>query len=151
MSIDLVGVVAARLKAQVTALQNRVDDAAELAVLIQQKRLPQRVPAAFVLPIGEDAEPAGDHTGLSVQRITDVVAIVLMERKQGDASGAEALAKTVPLRDQVRDAIAGWSPNASPYYEPMQFRRGRMVTMNEGAVFYQLDFSTRWHHRVPNS
>lgn len=145
---DLVSLTTTKLK-EIAEFQDRVEGAAELAALIEAKRLPARMPAAFVLPIGEDAEAPVEMTGVQRQRITEQVAVVILEKKQGDAAGEAGRAKTVPLRQAVRDKLNGAVLNDA--YDPMFFVRSRIVGINFGAVFHQVDFATRSMHSAPNT
>lgn len=137
----LVDQVATRLRDQVAALKS-VGLAAELARLVEKGVVPQRLPAAFVLPIGDDAAPnilaAGGHR----QNVTETVGVILIDRVAGDATGGKTLGDIEPVRAAIRAAIAGWEPTA-PGAEPFDYRRGRLHGVF-GAVFYQLDFSTTW-------
>lgn len=142
MSIDLVAAVTARLKLQVAALQNRVEGAAELAALVDKNKLPQRTPAAFVLPLAQDGEANAAATGGHRQRVRETVGVILAVRHAGDATGKHQVAAFVPLLNAVRDALAGWPPD--PGYDTFDFLRGRLVGLAGGAALQQLDFRTAW-------
>lgn len=142
MSIDLVAAVTDRLKLQVADLQDRVEGAAELAALVQQNKLPQRTPAAFVLPLAQDGGPNDAATGGHRQRVLETVGVVVVVRHAGDATGRKQIAEFVPVLNAVRDSLAGWLPDAS--YDVFEFLRGRLVGLAGGAALQQLDFRTAW-------
>jgi hypothetical protein len=143
--IDLVEAVAQHLREAVPEFGGRVQDAAELAVLIERGILPQVTPAAFVLPLGEDAEPSAVATMFIRQRITEQVAVLLVFRHAGDVTGGRGRAGLEPLKGMTRNALVGWPPH--PLLDPIEYRRGRLQGLRGGAVFYQMDFVTRWHLR----
>lgn len=140
--IDLVQSTVARLQAEVPALR-RVEGAAELAALVSAGQLPQQTPAAYVLPLGDDAEANRSATVGVNQRVTEQLGVVLIDRHAGSRHGEEARADLVPLIQACRAALIGWQPDGS--YSALEYRRGRLVALVTGSVVYQLDFSTRWH------
>lgn len=134
----LVDSVAQRLAVQVSDLFS-VQQAAELAALIQANALPQRLPAAFVLPLGFDLKggesSAGAYTGL----LQDMIGVVLIAESAGDPNAAAAATTIDALKDKVLAAIAGWAPaDAIGVFEPL---RGRLVSVSAGTVFFQIDFA----------
>ncbi|WP_374653119.1 hypothetical protein [Dongia sp.] len=146
MSAIVMENIIARLKAQVTALHGRVEDAGELARLIAAGTAPRQVPAGFVVPIGEDAEPAVDMSGTLRQRVTETIGIVLVNSVAGDASGAKSRAPLDLINDAVKTALVGWEP--APGCDLIEFRRSRLVGLQAGAVFIQTDVLTRWYLRA---
>jgi hypothetical protein len=143
IEVNIVDVVVGRLRAQVIGFEKRVEGAADLAALIQAKRLP-RTPAAFVLSIGEDAGEVKGITGAQRQRVSETIGVVILDKKQGEASGEEGYSKVEELRQNVRNALCGWRP--APDYELFAMRRSRLLGMNFGAVFMQIDFATSFNH-----
>ncbi len=133
-----------RLKAEVTALHGRVEGAAELAALLHRGQGPQRMPAAFVLPLGEDADPNG-HANIHSQRITEAVGVIVVERHAGDATGGEVLDRIAPLLTAVRAALAGWTPASAETV--VDYVRSRLVGLKAGAVFIQQSYATAYYLR----
>lgn len=144
-ALNLVALVIDRLQAEVPELLD-VAGAAELSALVQAQALPQRMPAAFVLPLGEDAEPNSIGTGALRQRVTERVGIVILARHAGDSRGGKAVDAVVPLRGAVRDALVGWQPDAS--CDPFELVRSRLQGLTAGTVFVQVDILTRWTLRA---
>lgn len=142
MSHDLAALIVARLKAALPELVS-VGGAVDFAELVERGQRPQRLPAAFVLSLGDDAL-AGDLLGSEawLQQVEERVAVVLVHQDRGDGRGDKAREKLVPLAGQVRSEIAGWHPG--PQYGPCHYLRSRLHGLAAGAVWQQLDFLVRF-------
>lgn len=137
--MTLVADVKDRIEAGVAALAGRVEEAAELAELIRRQALPNRSPAAFVLPVGFDGGAGDAVTGLYRQPKTEVVGVVLIVEALGDPKAKRAIPKIDELVLAVLEAVAGWGPaDAIGVFEA---RRGRLLAVNAGSVIYQIDFA----------
>jgi len=136
----LVTDVAGRLEAQIAALNNRVQGAAEMSELIRKNALPSSPKSAFVLPAGLTPRGEGDAAaGAFTQMLDEVISVVLVLPSSGDVTGRKALDPVDELVDQVIAAIAGWSPsNAIGVF---RLSRGSLVSLTNGRILYQLDFS----------
>lgn len=142
---DVVQAVIDRLTAQVAALAG-VDGALELADLMGRQILPQRFPWAFVMQVGEDAEPNALAVQALRQRVTDSIGVLIVHKHAGSRAGAETRTALEPVKDAVIDALVNWQPGAE--LGPMELVRGRLVGMAGGAAFYQVDLRTDWQLRV---
>lgn len=142
---DPVQLVIDRLGAQVAAFAG-IEGALELADLMGRKILPQRFPWAFVLEVGEDAEPNALAVNALRQRVVQTVGVLIVHKFAGSHAGAETRAALGPVRQAVRDALINWEPTQD--FTPMELVRGRLVGMAGGAAFYQQDFRTDWFVRA---
>jgi len=140
---DLTPLLTVRLTGEVPGLAS-VHGVAELQPLIERNLLPQRLPAGFVLWLGDDAETHGELTAFS-QLVTVTYGIVLVSRDGGDGRGGRTAARQATLRDAIHAALAGWTPDSG--FAPLDYRQGRRVAVTAEAVFDQLDFST-WTERA---
>lgn len=130
--------VIARLKAQVPALEGRVEGAAELATLMRQNALPQVTPAAHVVPLGLQGGRADAAAGLFRQDVDSLVGVMLTLRTNSRTGGAQ-LPDLTGLIDAVIAALAGWDPPGA--IGVFRLSRGQLVTMAAGTLVYQLDFA----------
>jgi hypothetical protein len=135
-----------RLTAEVPELAGRIDGVAELAVLQKKDALPQTTPAAFVVPLGLDAAPAADATGVHAQDMRLRTGILLVMTVTDDAGGGRALEAVTPLVEAVRLALAGWLPPEAS--APMALLRERLAEMRAGTVFWQSEFEHREQLRI---
>lgn len=142
---SIVDAIIARLESQVPDLR-QVEGAAELSEMIERGLLPHRTPAAYVLPLGDDAEDNALGVNAMSQRLTEIVGIVLVVRVAGDARGNRRRQALEPLIEDVRDALLGWVP--LPDHDPLEYQRGRLQGMQRAALIHQLDFRTRSYLRA---
>lgn len=132
--------------ATVPSLEGRVEGAADLAEMMRNNRLPQVTPAAHVLPMGLTGGAVDVVTGLFRQHVEEAVAVVLTWRSfQG--SGAGALGGLDALIDAVIHALAGWTPQGAT--GPLRLARGRLVSMAQGTIVYELQFLLPGQLRIP--
>ena len=103
-------------------------------------------PCAFVIPIAEDARANTNATMALDQEVTDRFGVVLALRNRNDKTGASAESQLTDLRNAVRDALLNWKPSVD--YDPVEYRRGRLIDMRRGIVWWQDEFVTRTHLRV---
>jgi hypothetical protein len=129
--------VVERVVTQVTSLKS-VQQAAELSALVRAKALPQRMPAAFVLPLGFDWKGGEASSNQFTGMMQEMIGIVLIAEATGDVRAEKAAKAIDALKDEVVAAVAGWAPDSAiGVFEPV---RGRLVSVDCGTVFYQIDF-----------
>ncbi|MGC9368708.1 MAG: phage tail terminator protein [Paracoccaceae bacterium] len=138
--------VADRLKAQVPALNTRVEDAAAFAALMRTNKLSPAPLSAYVLPLGLAGKTADAATGLFRQSYAETIGVVLVVRG-ADPQGQRALENVRPLIMSCIEAIAGWAPGDE--VGVFQLSRGALLNMRHGTLFYQLDFSINDQLRIP--
>ncbi len=128
----------ARISSRVPDLAGRTSAAADLAALMAANALPPAPVAAFVLPLALQGGHPAAATGLFVQEVEEVVAVLLVFRTAG-STGERALPRLREVIAGVAAALAGWAPDEVPGV--FRLVRGGMVRMSEGALVYQLDFA----------
>ncbi|CDP54068.1 hypothetical protein [Devosia sp. DBB001] len=84
--------------------------------------------------------------GAFTQMIDETVGVILMIRTANDVTGARGVPKLDALIWQVIEAICG-SAEAGAIGD-LRLTRGRMISVNAGAIFYQLDFATQLQVRI---
>ena len=138
---DLADLVIARLRDGVPGLIS-VIGAVEAADLVKSGQRPQRLPAAIVLPIGDEADD-GALLGETAwdQDLTQRIGVVVIHRDAGDATGHAARRKAVPVVKQVVDTLVGWE--ADHGFGPLHYQRARLHGLTSGAVWQQFDFAAR--------
>jgi hypothetical protein len=136
--IDVSFAAADRLRAQLASQFAFIGSVADFAALGD---VPRTVPAAYVIPLDEQAEP-NNLIGLNGQTHTATIGVVLIVRYAGDASGAKATMALGALRQDVMDTLVGWAPTALD--DTVQFSSGTLVElMDGGAVAWRDDFTLR--------
>lgn len=141
----MIEAVVSRLEAQVPDLSGRVQGAAEFAALMRDGRLPPHAPAAYVLPLGLSGGAADAGAGAFTQMVAETVGVVLFFDAH-DRTGARALARLQPFRDEVIAALCGWAPEGA--LGVFQFSRGALLSIARGRLAYQLDFQVNDQLRI---
>jgi hypothetical protein len=143
--MNLVEQVKARIEAEVSGLA--VDEAADFAELVRQGSLPQRKEAAFVLPLGfNGGDPQADLAGFYKQSLDEVVGVILVVQSLGDPKARRAIATVATLTDAILMAICGWQPDDA--VGDFRALRGRLIAVNAGTVFFQIDFAIQTQLRI---
>lgn len=148
--------VATRLKANVVALSGRVESALDLSEMMRRKALPNYTPAAFVLPNGLSGGAAQSSENAFLQMADELVSVVLVQRTAGDVRGSKGQAPLQTLVWAVVLNLCGWEPepagnedeSGSDPIGVLALRRGRLISLDAGTVFYQLDFAISLQLRV---
>ena len=129
--------ITAQLKT-VSAL-NRIDGAAAFEAAAEAK--PSAVPAAFVLPLQEQA--GANELGCAVaQLVTVSFGIALAITNRADAKGCNALLDIGALRKSVRQALLGWVPEGAQF--PMEFGGGALLGFKNGVLWWQDIYVTQY-------
>ena len=133
----MIGAVLDRLKAQCASVRlfGRI---ADLAALDASTGAPKSVPAVFVF-VNEEAAAENERINGLLQRNELDVALLIIARNLTDAAGGAAAADIDALRDQVRGALLGWSPDG---YAPFEAVSGRIVGVRAGYLRYEIILST---------
>jgi hypothetical protein len=145
--MTVIASVAARIGSQIAALANRVEEAADLAALVRVGQVPQRSPFAWVVPLGFDGGEADAMAGIYTQETSTSVGVILFVESVGDAAARRALPKVDELVTGIVNAVAGWEPDDDAI-GVFEARRGRLVDINKGGLFYQIDFSIQDQLRI---
>lgn len=130
----------------VPAFQERVQGALQLARLQQQNQLPQVTPAAFVIPTGMNARDVDSASGIYRQSYTETVAVVIVMRSADDPKSSRSIDPLAAVSWDVIETLAG--VEAGGINGQLQFRRGFLVSMADGAAVYQLDFDMQDQLRI---
>ena len=136
----LAALVAARLAAT-AGVPGTVGDAADLS---SARGGTLTFPAAFVIPLAEAAGPNALGAGAVEQRRTVRVGVVLAVRNLR-ARGGEALQGIEALRGAVDAALLGWPP--ADRYDPLLFGSGKLVSMEDGVMWWQDEYLTAYLSR----
>lgn len=124
MNVDLDS-IAERLRAEVPALRH-VGGAAEFVAAVDHV---PAVPAAFVLPLREDALDSPFMDGFVQQVVGCEFVVMLVARDLSDAAGGAAVQALAPLRKAVAAALLGWTPTGAE--AGVEYRGGAFQAFDE--------------------
>ena len=156
----LVDAVGTRLEAKVPALVRRTRGILDFSELMRRKALPQYTPAAFVVGNGLNGGSADFSAEATLQQAEEIVSVVLVWRSAGDVDGSKSQPGLNQLVWATIYALVGWAPDQEPGDEPDEeedgsdpigvliLRRGRLLSLDAGTAFYQLDFALQQQIRV---
>jgi hypothetical protein len=147
-----------RLRAQVPALR-LVEGAGEYAAL-QQLPPREKMPAAYVLPMDDSARPNSRASQLVRQDVERRITILLMTRSARDTRGESAAEQLEPILSAIRAGLIGWTPTLSAQpaqgaqmvdATALEFRRGRLVGIDDGVLSWSEEYACRAVLRVSYS
>ena len=136
--------IVARLKAQLTALRT-VGASVDLDAAIDGV---VALPAAFVLPMAENASDTG-LVSSTFQRVVQGFAVLHCVSNRRDAQGSAAMDDLKTHRASLRAALVGWVPDASTG-EPVVFTAGRLMRLDgDGRLWWMDEFQLITYYWSP--
>jgi hypothetical protein len=142
MTLDQIVV---RLQAEASPPLRMVGKAGDIPVAQDQARGAVQSPSAYVVPIGDTAEPNRLATGAHDQRITDTFGVLLVVRDLSDAKGGAAAQTFSAIKSAVRDALVAWTP--SPADTPVELVDGKTIEMINGELWWLERYRSQFHLR----
>jgi len=133
----MIDAVTTRLNDLVTDLGGKAETVAHLADLMRSGRLPENA-SAIVVPLGFKGGKPSDATGVFTQPLNEVIGVLLIASAH-DKTGQKALKRIGPLIRNVMEAIAGWGPGGTTGV--FQVERGKLLSLHQGRMVFQIDFS----------
>ena len=104
---------------------------------------PAVMPAAFVIPLGEDPRPSQGANFIR-QQIRTSLGVVLAVKNVADTKGEAAQADLTTLRIAVQAALLGWSPTDA---EPLERGAGRLLGFKNSVLNWQDVYHTNIYAR----
>ncbi len=131
-----VAAIVGRLEA--TGIYREVLGALDVAALSSWPR----TPAAFVLPLAEDAADSVAPAIQATQHTTATIGVQTLMSAPNDRSGTRARDELAEVLAASRAALAGWTPEGAR--EVLQFRRGFLIGIDGGRVEWRDEYRLRW-------
>lgn len=132
-----------RLREQVSDLR-QVAGAAALAAAQEDLR---STPAAYVIPLAEQAARNALIGGAHSQQIAVHFGVVLAARQLRDARGQAGHEELERLRSAVKDALIGWAPDED--HDPIEIVRGQLLALTDAILWWQDEYLTGYYERRP--
>ena len=104
---------------------------------------PAVMPAAFVIPLGEDPRPSQGANFIR-QQIRTSLGVVLAVKNVADTKGEAAQADLTTLRIAVQAALLGWSRTDA---EPLERGAGRLLGFKNSVLYWQDVYHTNIYAR----
>ena len=128
-----------RLKASCAVFGGRVAGAAALAHAVEQAA-DWTVPAAFVVPISETAEPNELLGDVSEQALAVRFAVAVLVSNASDEPGFTAVEAVADAFTQIKQALIGWLPGDS--IQPIDFVSGELGDFDRARLWWEWQFAT---------
>lgn len=97
-------------------------------------------PAAFVLPLSEDAETPDTHQ-VTRQLITQGFGVVVVLATQGDEKGGTALEAVENVKSKLLRALFGWQPNDE--CDPIYYEGGQLMSLDRAVLYWRYEFAVK--------
>ncbi|MBS1198157.1 MAG: hypothetical protein H6R18_1942 [Proteobacteria bacterium] len=129
--------IIAALRTRCSAVfSNRVAGAAEFKQLQESAAL--SVPAAFVIPLDDDASERKSQNTVR-QDLTDGFGIIVAVSNVADERGQTAAATIHTIRAALWAALMGWRP--AECYTGIIYEGGQLLAMDRARLWWQFEFS----------
>lgn len=126
------------LRVRCPTFGTRIAGAAQWAGLTEDESPP--LPAAYVVPLREDAGPIDDAVGY-YQTVTNVFGVILLVSNFADERGQDASRWIELLKPEVFKGILSWTMQPRDEHGPIIFEGGSLIYMDDARAAYQLEFS----------
>lgn len=136
MDIDA---VITHLRANVPVLAGRVAGAADFARSLESQ-VSLTLPAAYVIPLDEDAEPNPPGSGLR-QNVTERIGVVVEFANDADRRGQVAATSRDAMRTALWAALLNWRIDPVRAAQGLFYAGGQLRDFDRARLFYQWDFA----------
>ena len=138
--MDLVAVIA-QLKAYAPLFGGRVAGAAEFDARMAAEVRPEVYPAAYVVPLTEDADPNDEDNAL-YQTVTERVGVVVEFDNSADRRGQSVTELYAPARAAIFAAILNWRGTDPDHAQRgFEYGGGQVLSWDRARLFYQFEFT----------
>ena len=137
-AIEFIAIEAITARLEAAGLYKEVLGALDAAALSAAPR----TPAAFVLPLAEDAAESVAPAVEATQFVTATIGVQTLLSAPNDRGGARARGELSALLAASRELLAGWRPPGAR--EVLAFHRGRLIGIDGGYVEWRDEYRLRW-------
>lgn len=104
-----------------------------------QAALKNKMPAAYVVALAEQASSNTSATTLVSQKVTQQFGVVIAISNLRDASGEKAIADLYLVRQQIIQTLMGWIPAGA--IAGIEYGGGQLLDMDDQVVWWQDNFN----------
>jgi len=139
MNLDAVII---QLRNQTVSIFNRrIHGTAEFARIQDNGKTHLAIPAAYVMPLADQAQGNPNSIGFQ-QDVVEQFAVILALNNQADRTGLIAADQVYTVRSAIFQALLNWSPNPEQY-EPLEYAGGQFLDLNPAVLYWRLTFQTK--------
>jgi len=108
-------------------------------------RHPARQVECYLIPVSERPIDTPRTTGLARQEVAVTIGVLLGIRSLNDATGSRSRDRLQPVRNAVRDALYGWTPDgATTHY---MLASSDLVRVVPGGIWWIDRYTTKTQHQ----
>lgn len=96
-------------------------------------------PAAYVIPLDEEATPNASGPGL-IQTVTERIGVIIALSNLDDRRGQAPAATYEEMRAAIFGAVLNWRPDANSQPRGYAYGGGQLRDFDRGRLFYQFEF-----------
>ncbi|MEN9671437.1 MAG: hypothetical protein RL018_1714 [Pseudomonadota bacterium] len=137
-------VLIAKLKSDCPLLK-QVSGSADFAAA--KTLLKNKMPAAFVVPLAEQASPNSSATMQVSQKVVQQFGVFIAVSNLRDATGEHAVSDLFSVRQQILQKLVGWTPAGAVSF--IEFGGGSLMDMDDQVVWWQDNFTLDIYIRNP--
>ncbi|MGH6879281.1 phage tail terminator protein [Hypericibacter sp.] len=123
-----------------------VGRAGDIQKAMEQSRGVPVSPSAFLVPIGDTAQPNRSATIAVIQQVAMTFGVLLAVRDVSDAKGGQAAGTIEDVKIAVRGRLVGWSP--APEDDLVELIGGGLVQLMNGTIWWLERYRTGFQLRV---
>ncbi len=133
--INIRPLIEQRLRAEIPDFKE-VGGAASLANILQGRISD---PGCYVFQERNSAAN-NDSVGATMQRVTELIAVVTIVRNVRDSRGSDAADTSQAFQANIQTALLGWQPH--PSTDSMEFVSGALVSFDNGFLIWKDTYKT---------
>ena len=141
--VTIMGVFIAQLRANAPIFGGRVGGAAEFYAGLKNYNTSMALPAAFVLPLGQEAEPNQVWNGL-IQIVHKSVGVAVEFDTQRDRRGQDPTMSFEAIETQLFASVLNLEIGECRMVRGTSFAGARYLDLDRARLFYQWEFSIDW-------
>jgi hypothetical protein len=138
--VDLVSLIG-QLRGFVPLFDGRVAGMVEWDAVMRGELRPEQLPAAYVLPLEEDATDNDEQNAL-YQEVKQRVGVVVEFDNSLDRRGQSVTQLYEPMRAAINKAILNWRATDPDHaLRGFEYSGGRLLAWDDARVFYQFEYT----------
>ena len=140
---SIMGTFIAQLRASAPIFGGRVAGAAEFYKGLRDYNTSLALPAAFVVPLGQEAEPSQVWNGL-IQIVHKLVGVIVELDAQTDRRGQAPTMQFEEIEAQIFASVLNLDVGECRMVRGSTFHGARYLDLDRARLFYQWEFNLDW-------
>jgi hypothetical protein len=142
-AVSIMGALISQLRTNAPIFGGRVAGAAEVYAGLKNYNTSMALPAAYVLPLGQDAEPNKYWGGL-VQIVHKTIGVAVELDAQTDRRGQAPAMNFEEIEAQLFASVLNYTVDECRMVQGANFAGARYLDLDRARLFYQWEFVLDW-------